>query len=113
MDEDDDLPGIATLLGDDCVQTILKMTATEPVAADRLVERCEASRATVYRRLTTLKEYDLIREQQRPDPDGHHYEVYTANLNQVVIKLTDDGLTLSITRREQMTDRFARYIKEM
>lgn len=112
MDEDD-LAGLVPLLGDDCVQTILGATATEPVAADTLVERCEASRATVYRRLTTLKEYDLVREQQRLDPDGHHYEVYAANLDQVVIELTDDGLTLDVTRRERMTNRFARLIKEM
>lgn len=113
MNEDGDVSAIAPLLGDDCVQTILTATVTEPVAAERLVEQCEASRATVYRRLATLKEHDLVREQQRLDPDGHHYEVYAATLDQVVITLTDDGLRLDLTRRERMANRFARLIKEM
>jgi Fe2+ or Zn2+ uptake regulation protein len=111
--EDDAVSAIAPLLGDDCVQTILTATATEPVAAERLVEQCEASRATVYRRLAALKEHDLVREQQRLDPDGHHYEVYAATLDQVMITLTDDGLGLDITRRERMANRFVRLVREM
>lgn len=110
---DDDLSAIASLLADDCAQTILIETTTGPLSADELSEICDVSSQTVYRRLETLEEHDLVAEEGQPDAEGHHYTVYTATFDRAVIDLTPDGLELSVSRRNRMADRFTRFVKEV
>lgn len=113
MGDDNDVAAISSLLADECARTILTATATEPLSAEDLCERCEVSPPTVYRRLNDLEAYDLVDEQTQPDADGHHYSVYTATLDRLVITLTDDGLTLRLARRERMADRFTQFIEDI
>lgn len=113
MSEGRDVTAVAELLADDCAQTILAETTTEPKSAEELSEACDVSPQTVYRRLDDLQEYDLVTEELRPDAEGHHYKVYAATLDQVVVDLTPDGLDLRLTRRDRMADRFTHFIEEM
>lgn len=108
-----DVAAITTLLADECARTILAETATEPMSADALSERCDVSPQTVYRRLDDLKEHDLVTEQTQLDADGHHRKVYSATLDQVVVDLSTDGFELQLTRRERMADQFTQFIEEM
>lgn len=114
MDRDDEeIRSIASLLADECTQTILIETATEPMSAEELSEVCEVSPQTVYRRLDDLAEHDLIEEDLQPDAEGHHYKVYTATLDRVVVDLTSDGFELNLSRRNRMADRFTQFVDEV
>lgn len=108
-----DVETVAGLLADDCARTILEATATEPMSAEELSDRCDVSTPTVYRRLETLREQDLIDERTHPDEDGHHYKEYAARLDRIVVELTDDGFRLRLTRRDRMADRFTRFVEGM
>jgi predicted transcriptional regulator len=111
VDVGDDLDAIADLLEDDCAQTILTETKEGPVPASELTERCEASRATVYRRLDDLSEHGLVAERTEPDADGHHRTVYRATLDRVVVELTADGFEVTVTRRDRAADRFTDFVE--
>lgn len=111
--ENEDVREIAALLADDCAQTILIETATEPMSANELSKVCEMSPQTVYRRLEALADQNLVNERLQPDSEGNHYKVYTATLDRVVIKLSSDGLELNLSRRDRMVDRFTRFVDEV
>lgn len=113
VDDECDVANIAALLADECARTILEETTTQPMSADELSQRCNVSPQTVYRRLEELRKYDLINEQTRADTEGHHYKVYTASLDRVVVDLTEDGFTLQLARRDRMADRFTQFIEDM
>lgn len=110
-EEEMDVAVLGSFLEDDCARTILKATVREPKSADELVAQCDASRATVYRRLEELEDHALVEVRQQPDVEGHHYKIYAAALDRVVINLTPNGIELSVNRRDQMADRLRRFIE--
>ncbi|WP_135534078.1 helix-turn-helix domain-containing protein [Halostella pelagica] len=105
------LNAITRLLGDDCVQTLLRETTQEPMSAAELTEACAASRATVYRRLDELTDRELLVEQTRPDPEGHHHTVYASNLDRVVIDFVDGEFEVRVRKQERAADRFTNFIE--
>lgn len=113
MDADRDVASIAALLADDCARTILEETATRARSVEELDERCEASRPTIYRRLAELVDADLLEVRTEPGEGGHHYKVYRASLDRVVVDLDDDGFELRVARRNRMADRFTRFVEDM
>ena len=104
---------VAAVLDDETARQILLETREQPMSADTLSDRCGVSPSTVYRRIEDLREHDLLDEQTRPDEDGHHYKVYTATLDRIVIEATDDGFEVEVTRQESMAGRFTRLLEEM
>ena len=109
-----DVASVAGLLEDQTVREILILTSREPMSARSLKQHCDASGPTIYRRLERLREAEFVVEETRPDPeDGHHRQVYTPNLNRVVIELDDGVLSVNVERRESMADRFTRFVEEM
>lgn len=114
MEPDDEaVRTVASLLADECAGTILVETAAEPMSAEELSEVCDVSPQTVYRRLNELADADLVREEGRADAEGHHYTVYAATLDRVVVEVTSDGFELSLSRRDRMADRFTRFVDEV
>lgn len=111
--EDEDVREIASLLADECAQKILIEIVTESMSAEELSNVCDVSPQTVYRRLEALAEQDLITEDIQPDSEGHHYKVYTATLDRVVVDLTPDGFELTLSRRDRIADRFTQFIDEV
>lgn len=111
VDEDRDVAEITELLADEVVRTILEATLEEPLSAEQLGERCDVSVHTVYRRLDALEERDLVDGRTEPDEQGHHYTVYTAKLDRVVVDLTASGFELRVTRRQRMADRFTEFVE--
>jgi Sugar-specific transcriptional regulator TrmB. len=97
---------VATLLADEAARTILTETVREPRSAAELTETCQVSGPTVYRRLESLERAELIDMETRLDPDGDHYEVYSATLDRAVFDLQPETLDCSVSRRERMADRF-------
>ena len=84
-------------------EDILETLGDRPMAARELVRKCDASRATVYRRLNALQSAGLVAETMAYDPDGHHRTVYRATVDRIEIALTEDGLSVTATRREANT----------
>lgn len=111
VDADRNVATITELLADEVVRTILAATLEESLSAEELAARCDVSPATVYRRLETLDEQDLVAARMEPDDDGHHYRVYAATLDRVVVDLTADGFELRVTRRQRMADRFTEFVE--
>lgn len=113
-EEPSDVETVAGLLEDQTVREILTETSQQPMSATALKEHCDASGPTIYRRLKRLRDAEFIVEQTQPDPErGHHRQVYAPNLDCITIDLEDGELSLQISRRERMADRFTRLVEEM
>ena len=110
---DDEDAELLSLLDDEYARAILIETSKEPMSADALTERCDASPPTVYRRIDRLDEHDLVEAEQELDPDGHHYKTYAARLERVTIELEDGDLTVAVDRTEDAADRFTRLYEEL
>lgn len=113
MDDDPDLATIAPLLADECARTILEATVDERLSAEALAERCDVSTPTIYRRLESLQDAGLVTVEQRPEADGHHFKVYSATLDQVVVDLGSAGFDVRLSRRDRMADRFTRFVEDL
>lgn len=111
VDDGEELATVTDLLADEVARTILEATVEEWLSAEALADRCNVSTATVYRRLEPLVSHDLVATRTEPDENGHHYKVYTATLDRVVVALTDEGLDLRVTRRQRMADRFIEFVE--
>lgn len=108
-----DVAGLADVLDDACARCILVRAYTEPMSASALADRCDVSEPTVYRRLETLRELDLVVTRTVPDADGHHYEEFKTNLDGLSFELSGDGFDVTVERREPPADRFTRLIEEL
>lgn len=101
MSEDWELDDVLDLISDEYARSILAETSVEPMSAKRLSDRCDASLPTIYRRIERLKEYDLIEEQTKVDPDGGHHKVFTATLSSMSIELEDGAYEGRIERTDR------------
>jgi DNA-binding transcriptional ArsR family regulator len=103
-DEPDRTDEVLALLEDDYSRAILEALHAEARAARDLVDACDASRATVYRRLNRLEEAGLVRSRLAYDADGHHRTVFEVVLDAVRVDLADDGFALTVSRGDDGHD---------
>jgi predicted ArsR family transcriptional regulator len=106
-----DPEALADLLGDECARTILIEAKKEPRSAAELSDRAGVSEPTVYRRLDRLSEYDLIAGDIQPVTDGKNYKLYRTRLEGIELDLREDGFEITVSRRDRMADRFARFVE--
>lgn len=99
--DDPDVEAVAAFLADDVARTVLAATSEEPMSAAELQERCDASLATVTRRLEELTDAGLLSETTRPRADGHHDTVYAPTLERLEIELDDGEFRTAVDRRER------------
>jgi len=104
---------VADVLADDVASGILRETYADARSAHELADELGTSPPTIYRRLETLREHDLVVASTRPDPDGHHTAVYRANVDRVVVDLDADGFAVDVERTDTMADRFTSIIEDM
>jgi DNA-binding transcriptional ArsR family regulator len=105
---------VLSLLDDEYARAILIETSREPMSADALTERCDASPPTIYRRIDRLDEHDLVEAEQELDPDGHHYKTYRARMERVSVELDDGQLVVDVQRADETAaDRFTRLYEEL
>ncbi|MXV63196.1 ArsR family transcriptional regulator [Natronorubrum sp. JWXQ-INN-674] len=110
---DPDTEELLTLLEDEYARTIILETYREARSADALSTACNADPSTVYRRIDRLQDHGLLEDQQRLDPNGHHYKVYAARLEHVAIDVTDDGFDVTLEYTEEdAADTFTRLYEE-
>lgn len=116
MSEDCDDERVLALLDDEYARAILTATSAEPMSAQTLSERCDASVTTIYRRIDRLKDCDLLEEQLQPQPDGNHYKTYTSRLASFSVTFEDGEMHANIERveaDEDVADRFTRMWEDL
>ena len=114
MSEEPTAEDLLAILDDEYARPILVAATAEPQSAKELAEACGASLPTVYRRLDTLAEYDLITERTEVDDNGHHYSTYEATLQAVAIELDEAGFTADVSREPtDAADRFTKLWEEI
>ena len=103
----DATPGtILQLLADDYARQILLAADQEPRTAKDLSRLCDASLATVYRRISSLQDNGLVDDYSTVDADGAHRRVFETTLEELHVELSDGGLELSIDTRDELADNF-------
>ncbi|WP_435115886.1 helix-turn-helix domain-containing protein [Halolamina sp. C58] len=112
MDEEE-LAAIASLIEDEYARSILRHTSEQPLSATELMDRCDASKATTYRRIDRLREHDLLESYQEYDPDGHHYEVYAATLEEFSVRLDDGEFVVELDRTRDPADRMTDLLNQL
>ncbi|WP_458210478.1 helix-turn-helix domain-containing protein [Haladaptatus sp. NG-SE-30] len=83
-----DFDEIFALLADDYARGILVAADRQPMTAKALSEVCDASLPTIYRRVSTLREYNLLEERTVINPDGGHENEYVTALKGMNVELT-------------------------
>jgi DNA-binding HxlR family transcriptional regulator len=84
------------LLDDPFTQRVVCALRDGPKAATEVVESCDASRATVYRRLRRLADHDLVAVETECHPDGHHRNRYRLTLDSLTVEIGEDGLYAAV-----------------
>lgn len=86
---EDEFDAVMDLLDDEYAQRILAALADRERPARELMDACDASRATVYRRLNRLEEHGLVEVGMELHRDGHHRKVFTSTLERATVELAD------------------------
>lgn len=99
---------VLALLDDEYAQMILQQTRNNAMSAKELSDTCDISISTVYRRTERLIECGLLAERRVAQPDGNHYSMYEARLDELLVRLTDDGLKITVSEKPtgDLADRF-------
>ncbi|WP_253737489.1 ArsR/SmtB family transcription factor [Halohasta salina] len=87
-----DTETLLALLGDEYACRLLVALEAEPLSAADLVDRCEMSRPTVYRRLDRLTDAGLVEAVCSPSASGHHHQEYRLAVETVAFSLSGDGV---------------------
>lgn len=93
----DDVPAQLRLLDDEYAREILAALAGTPMRGRDLIERCEMSRATVYRRLDRLRAAGLVTAETAVDPDGHHCQEFRLARDELTVRIENGALTVVAT----------------
>lgn len=103
-----DADEILALLDDQYAQVILQQTRNKAMSAKEISEICDISISTVYRRTERLIECGLLAEQRVAQSGGTHYSLYEARLDELTVRLTDDGFEITVSEKAtgDLADRF-------
>jgi DNA-binding transcriptional ArsR family regulator len=96
----DDDPGremVLSLVSDEYAHDILSALGDQPLAARELVERLEASRATVYRRLNKLESAGIVESSMSIHPEGYHRKKFRLCVEGVHLRFGSDGVSVEVT----------------
>lgn len=104
---------VLALLDDDYARCILVAASEGPKTARELVETCDASDPTVYRRLERLQAAELVAEEQTVDPDGHHRKAYRTRVRRVLVALGDRQAVAVEEAPRDPADTFTRVYEEL
>jgi DNA-binding transcriptional ArsR family regulator len=97
---------IFQFLADDYARRILLAADQEPRTAKDLGELCDASLATIYRRLSRLQEHGLVEERTTVGDDGAHRRQFETTLEELHVEVVDGDLSLSVETRDDLADSF-------
>ena len=113
VSKDWDPDSLFEVFGDELVRQILVVANERPIAAETITEHSEASLPTIYRRLNTLEELDLLRQRRRIDDDGNQYREYETALQRVSFEIGDRGFDVDVRVRSDISDQFEAFWNEL
>ena len=96
-----ELEEVMELLSDEYTRRILMALAPGPRPARELMDVCDMSRSTVYRRLNRLQEHGVVASDLAFHREGHHRKVFELRLERFQVEMTDDEPTVRLAVREQ------------
>ena len=88
---------ILSLMSDEYARRILDALGTGSLSARELIDRMDASRATVYRRLDRLEEAGIVESSMEIHPEGHHRKQFQVTVDRVNLAFGADGVRVDIT----------------
>lgn len=98
------LQAVLDALDDADCRAILRETA-EPMTATELIDACEISKSTMYRKLELLSEASLVREQDTINPGGGRTTRYQRDFDDVTISMDeDDDFSVTVERPPRKAD---------
>lgn len=102
------------VFGDDLSRRILVLASHRPVSAAMLADRLDASKPTIYRRVNTLAEYDLVKERIHPDrEEGNHHKRFETTLKRATFEIADGGFDVNLALRRDLVDQFEAFWEEL
>lgn len=105
---------VLDLLGDKYARTILRATDGAAKSADELQTDHDISRPTISRRVNRLVDQQLLTEGTEIDAEGgHHFHVYEAAMDRLIVRLVDGEFDVQIELRGDAADRFTRMWQRM
>jgi predicted transcriptional regulator len=87
---------IFDVLADNRARQVLLATQDSPQSMQKLQRLCEGSASSIYRRLKILIEYGLVKEETRIDPNGHHYQVFQSDFENISISVSDHQIEIVV-----------------
>jgi DNA-binding transcriptional ArsR family regulator len=101
------------VFGDGLARRILVLASERPFSAEELASTLDTSLPTVYRRLNSLADYDLITQRQQLDPDGNHFKTYETAVSRLALEIDDGGYNIDIQLRRSLADQFEDFWSEL
>lgn len=99
VSEEPALGEVLDLLSDEYARDILAATSEKPMSANEIAEQCGMSEPTVYRRISSLQEHELVAEQTKIETGGNDYKVYVATLSGFSLELQEGSFESSLDRQ--------------
>lgn len=81
------------LLGDEYACRIIGALDGEQLSASTLVERCEMSRPTVYRRLDRLEDAGLVDVHTERGHNGQEHRQFSLAVEEIQFQVDEDGIS--------------------
>lgn len=101
------------VFGDELARHVLVLASEEALSAEDLAAHCEASLPTIYRRVDTLEELDLLQARIHVDGDGNQYREFETALKRVNFAIDAGGIDVEIGLRRDLSDRFEAFWDEL
>jgi len=104
--DDRSIEEVLDAIGDEHARQILAAINQQARSVKELAEECDISLPTVYRRIETLSEHDLVTARTLVAEDGNEYKVYEANFESTVISLEANEYEMHVARESTLPERF-------
>ncbi|MBX0297612.1 winged helix-turn-helix domain-containing protein [Haloarcula nitratireducens] len=104
--ENDSPAALLQVFADDYSRMILLAADEEPRTAKDLSDVCDASLATIYRRLSTLREHDLVTVHSTVGSGGEHKQLFETTIDAFHVSISEGDLDLSVETRDELADNF-------
>jgi len=95
------------VFADDYSREILLAADEQPRTARDLSDICDASLATVYRRISTLRDHGFVEVHSTIGSGGEHRKRFETTLESFHAELSDGELELSVQTRDELADNFS------
>ena len=113
IEEADSSAALFQVFADDYSRMILLAADEEPRTAKDLSNLCDVSLTTVYRRISTLQEHDLISVHSTIGSGGEHKRLFKTTIEAFHVEISEGDLELSVETRNELADNFTKLWKNL